>query len=76
MPFEAIASSTVEGLDYNPMLREMTVTFKQKGRNPGTVYVVKDVPPSVVEEFKGAKSPGRYYRTVVRPNFAVERRTA
>ena len=58
-------SSLIESMTYNATTEILTIAF----RTNGSVYMYKDVPKSVVEEFLSAESKGRYFNKNIKGNY-------
>ena len=57
IPLEAIVSSNLQAIGYNPEKRILAIQFK----HGGDIYHYADVTPEKAAEFYGAESRGRYY---------------
>lgn len=65
---EKSKSECVNTVTYNPVDREMTVAFQQRG-----TYKYYDVPLEEYIEFDGAGSRGTYFNLYVRNRYQYER---
>ncbi len=62
--FIPINSSAISGMEYDEATSTLTVHFTQ-----GTAYTYSGVPPSVAAGLHSAPSPGKYFNSMIRPNF-------
>lgn len=62
--FTPINSSAISGMDYDPETSTLTVHFTS-----GQSYTYAGVPPSVAAGLPSAPSPGKYFNSMIRPNF-------
>lgn len=65
---EKSTSTCVNSVTYNPVTREMTIQFQQRG-----TYKYLDVPFDEYIEFETAGSRGTYFNLYVRDNYEYER---
>jgi len=63
-----VNSGQVKSIGYSEAERTLEVEFTSNA-----VYVYKDVPPGVYEEFMRAESKGRFFGLFVRPCYEYER---
>lgn len=59
-----INSSAISGMEYNPATSTLTVHF-----TGGTTYSYAGVPPSVAAGLQHAPSAGKYFNSMIRPQF-------
>jgi hypothetical protein len=64
-------SSSVAGLLYNS--GKLWVEFRGTKNELGNVYSYSEVPENIFLDFVVARSPGRYFRTFVRGQYATKR---
>ena len=63
-------SSVIRRFRYDERRRRLTVTFVS-----GEVYEYEDVPPEVTEDFRAARSKGRYFGPNIRDRYPYRRVT-
>lgn len=61
-------STCVNDVTYNPLTKEMTIVFQQRG-----TYKYSDVPLDVYVDFESAGSRGKYFNYYIRPTYSYER---
>lgn len=61
-------STCVADVSYNPITREMTIAFQQRG-----TYKYSDVPLDVYVDFETSGSRGKYFNYYIRPTYSYER---
>lgn len=61
-------STCVADVEYNPLTREMTVQFVERG-----TYKYKEVPIDEYVDFEMAASQGKYFNLYVRDRYSYER---
>jgi len=65
---EQSSSTCVNDVSYNPLTREMTIIFQQRG-----TYKYSNVPLDVYTDFETAGSRGTYFNLYIRPTYSYER---
>lgn len=60
-----LTSSALSGFHHDPDTRALTVKF-----NNGTTWLYENVPHEKVEAFSGAASPGRFFSSRIRDQYA------
>ena len=63
-------SSVIRRFRYDERRRRLTVTFVS-----GEVYEYENVPPEVTEDFRAARSKGRYFGPNIRDRYRYHRVT-
>lgn len=63
-------SSVIRRFRYDEGRRRLTVTFVS-----GEVYEYEDVPPEVTEDFRAARSKGRFFGPNIRDRYSYRRLT-
>lgn len=68
MIMQAVQSSNIKGVGYDPDAQELVVEFNKGGR-----YKYKGVPPHVYAQLLEADSVGRYFATEIRNKYETEK---
>jgi hypothetical protein len=66
LPWERVKSSNLAAVAYDPDNRRMYVEFLDRPKQPASLYVYYEVPPSVYQGMLAAGSKGKYLDAAVK----------
>jgi KTSC domain len=69
MERQAVSSSNLAAVGYDPATKTLEVEFK----GSGAVYQYAGVPQDIYDSFIKAESVGRYFQTYIRPCYEYKR---